>query len=138
MSLARTRWRGAGQPLHPFLRQPRRLSIIFLDALAELKDRYLGRSSCFTASDEDGDVELLNGCSTVRPASNCWRLRARTGRGRRLLHLRPRPDDGRAEAALVERGVAADRIHIERFTAGAPPLLGRTDGGPGERASGLP
>ena len=37
-------------------------SIIFLDALAELKDRYLGRFELFhLLSDEEGDVELLNG-----------------------------------------------------------------------------
>ena len=40
--------------------------------------------------------------------------------GRCLVHLRARADDGRGRGALLDRDVAKDRIHIERFTAGRP------------------
>lgn len=97
-------------------------SIIFLDALAELKDRYLGRFELFhLLSDEEGDVELLNGmldrgtCEQViasfvpdPPAVDAYFI------------CGPGPMMDAAEAALVERGVPADRIHLERFTAGQP------------------
>ena len=97
-------------------------SIIFLEALAELKDRYLGRFELFhLLSDEEGDVELLNG---MLDRATCDRL---------LEAFVPEPADidafficgpgpmmDSAEAALLDRGVAPERIHIERFTAGRP------------------
>jgi ring-1,2-phenylacetyl-CoA epoxidase subunit PaaE len=54
---------GAGSRFTLFYGNRDAISIIFLDALAELKDRYLGQvSSCSTClSDEEGEVELLNG-----------------------------------------------------------------------------
>ena len=37
-------------------------SVIFLDALADLKDRYMGRFELYHfLSDEEGDVDLFNG-----------------------------------------------------------------------------
>ena len=97
-------------------------SIIFLDALAELKDRFLGRFELFhLLSDEEGEVELLNGmldretCDQViaafvpEPAKvDAWFI------------CGPGPMMDAAEAALVEAKVERGRIHIERFTAGRP------------------
>ena len=97
-------------------------SIIFLEQLAALKDRYLGRFELFHfLSEEEGDVELLNGmldretCDEAIGAFvpdqekvDAWFI------------CGPGPMMDAAEAALVERGVAHDRIHIERFTAGRP------------------
>ncbi len=97
-------------------------SAIFLDALADLKDRYMGRFELYHfLSDEDGDVELFNGmldratCDAAigslvhTPAEvDAWFI------------CGPGPMMDAAEAALVERGVASRRIHIERFTAGRP------------------
>jgi ring-1,2-phenylacetyl-CoA epoxidase subunit PaaE len=97
-------------------------SIIFLDALAELKDLYLGRFELFhLLSDEEGDVDLLNGMLDL---ATCHQV---------LDAFVPQPDEvdayficgpgpmmDAAEAALAGRGVAAARIHIERFTAGKP------------------
>ena len=97
-------------------------SVIFLDALADLKDRYMGRFELYHfLSDEEGDVELFNGmldratCDAAieqlvddPQAVDAWFI------------CGPGPMMDAAEAALVERGVAHDRIHIERFTAGRP------------------
>ena len=96
-------------------------SVIFLDALADLKDRYMGRFELYHfLSDEEGDVDLFNGmldrktCDAAiealvdAPAQiDAWFI------------CGPGPMMDAAEAALVERDVAHDRIHIERFTAGA-------------------
>ena len=97
-------------------------SVIFLDALADLKDRYLGRFELYHfLSDEDGDVELFNGmldrakCDAAIEALidapedvDAWFI------------CGPGPMMDAAEAALVDRGVAHDRVHVERFTAGRP------------------
>jgi ring-1,2-phenylacetyl-CoA epoxidase subunit PaaE len=97
-------------------------SIIFLEQLAALKDRYLGRFDLFHfLSDEEGDVDLLNGmldratCDEAieafvhEPAEvDAWFI------------CGPGPMMDAAEAALVDRKVTHDRIHIERFTAGRP------------------
>ena len=97
-------------------------SIIFLEQLAALKDKYLGRLELFHfLSDEEGDVELLNGmldretCAAAIDAFvhapdeiDAWFI------------CGPGPMMDSAEAELIERGVAHGRIHIERFTADRP------------------
>ena len=97
-------------------------SIIFLEALAALKDRYLGRFELYHfLSDEKGDVELFNG------------MLDRAHIDASIQDLVPEPDDvdawficgpgpmmDAAEAALTDRGAAKDKIHIERFLAGRP------------------
>ena len=97
-------------------------SVIFLDALADLKDRYMGRFELYHfLSDEAGDVALFNGmldratCDVAiaalvddPQAVDAWFI------------CGPGPMMDAAEAAVAERGVAHDRIHIERFTAGRP------------------
>jgi ring-1,2-phenylacetyl-CoA epoxidase subunit PaaE len=97
-------------------------SVIFLDALADLKDRYLGRFELYHfLSDEDGDVELFNG---MLDRSTCdAAIEALVDRPHGVdawFICGPGPMMDAAEAALVDRGVASDRIHIERFTAGRP------------------
>ena len=97
-------------------------SIIFLEELAALKDRYLGRFELYHfLSDEAGDVDLFNG---MLDRETCEEA---------IEHLVDDPKDvdawficgpgpmmDAAESALLARGVATDRIHIERFTAGRP------------------
>ena len=97
-------------------------SIIFLEALAALKDRYMGRLEIYHFLDaEAGDVDLFNG------------MLDRTRCDEAIEHLvdepqavaawficGPGPMMDAAEAALVDQGIAHDRIHIERFTAGRP------------------
>jgi ring-1,2-phenylacetyl-CoA epoxidase subunit PaaE len=97
-------------------------SVIFLDALADLKDRYLGRFELYHfLSDEEGDVELFNGMldrATVDAAIEA--LVDEPGEVDAWFICGPGPMMDAAEAALTDRGVVHERIHIERFTAGRP------------------
>jgi ring-1,2-phenylacetyl-CoA epoxidase subunit PaaE len=97
-------------------------SVIFLEQLAALKDRYLGRFELYHfLSDEEGDIELFNGMLDRETCDEA------------LDHLvddvkdvdawficGPGPMMDAAEAALTDRAVVKDRIHIERFLAGRP------------------
>jgi ring-1,2-phenylacetyl-CoA epoxidase subunit PaaE len=97
-------------------------SIIFLEKLADLKDRYLGRLSLHHfLAEEEGDIELFNGmldrtrCDEAitaligDPASvDAWFI------------CGPGPMMDAAEGTLLERNVDKERIHIERFTADRP------------------
>lgn len=97
-------------------------SIIFLEALAALKDRYMNRLEIFHfLAQEEGDVELFNG------------MLDRTRCDEAIAHLvddpktvadwficGPGPMMDAAEAALLDRGAKKERIHIERFTADRP------------------
>ena len=97
-------------------------SIIFLEQLAALKDKYLGRLELFHfLSDEEGDVALLNGMldrETCDEAIDAF-VRAPDEVDAWFI-CGPGPMMDAAEAALVERGVEHGRIHIERFTADRP------------------
>ncbi|WP_240309337.1 MULTISPECIES: ferredoxin--NADP reductase [Sphingomonas] len=97
-------------------------SIIFLEQLAALKDRYLGRFELYHfLADEEGDVELLNG---MLDQPTCERaIAAFVGDAQDVdawFVCGPGPMMDAAEAAMLKAGVAPDRIHIERFTAGRP------------------
>ena len=97
-------------------------SVIFLEQLAALKDRYLGRFELYHfLSDEEGDFDLFNGmldratCDEAldhlvddMQAIDAWFI------------CGPGPMMDAAEAALADRAVAKDRVHIERFLAGRP------------------
>jgi ring-1,2-phenylacetyl-CoA epoxidase subunit PaaE len=97
-------------------------SIIFLEELARLKDRYLGRLELYHFLDaEEGDVELFNGMLNRERLDDA------------IDHLIRSPEDvsdwficgpgpmmDAAESALVDRGIGRERIHIERFTADRP------------------
>ncbi|QNP44847.1 2Fe-2S iron-sulfur cluster binding domain-containing protein [Sphingomonas sediminicola] len=97
-------------------------SIIFLEKLADLKDRYLGRLSLHHfLAEEEGDIDLFNGmldrtrCDEAitaligDPASvDAWFI------------CGPGPMMDAAEGTLLERNVDNERIHIERFTADRP------------------
>jgi ring-1,2-phenylacetyl-CoA epoxidase subunit PaaE len=97
-------------------------SVIFLDALADLKDRYLGRLELYHfLSDEDDDVDLFNGM--LDRATGDAAIDALVDAPLDVAAwfiCGPGPMMDAAEAALVDRGVAHDRIHNERFTAGRP------------------
>jgi ring-1,2-phenylacetyl-CoA epoxidase subunit PaaE len=97
-------------------------SIIFLDALAELKDRYLGRFELsHLLSDEDGDVELLNGMldrATCEQVIDAFVPHPQEVNA--FFICGPGPMMDAAEAALLAAGVSSERINIERFTAGRP------------------
>ena len=97
-------------------------SIIFLEALAALKDRYMRRFELYHfLSDEEGDVDLFNGMLDRATCDEA--IEQLVGEPQTVdawFICGPGPMMDAAEAALVERGIAHDRIHIERFTAGRP------------------
>ncbi|MEO6433691.1 MAG: 2Fe-2S iron-sulfur cluster-binding protein [Sphingomicrobium sp.] len=97
-------------------------SVIFLDALADLKDRYMGRFELFHfLAEEEQDIALFNGmldeamCTNVVEQLICdpkaideWFI------------CGPGPMMDSAEKVLLATGVDKARVHIERFTAGRP------------------
>ena len=97
-------------------------SVIFLDALADLKDRYMGRFELYHfLAEEGGDVALFNG---MLDKANCGtaieQLVGDAAGVDAWFICGPGPMMDAAESALLERDVAKDRIHIERFTADRP------------------
>ena len=97
-------------------------SVIFLEALADLKDRYMGRLELFHfLAEEEGEVELFNGMlDAARCGEAVDRLVVDPASVDAWFICGPGPMMDAAEAVLVERGIARERIHIERFTAGRP------------------
>jgi len=98
-------------------------SIIFLEALAGLKDKHLGRLEIYHFLDaEEQDIELFNGMLNRErldeaisalvpdaPDVDGWFI------------CGPGPMMDAAEDALLNRNIPKERIHIERFTADRPP-----------------
>jgi ring-1,2-phenylacetyl-CoA epoxidase subunit PaaE len=97
-------------------------SIIFLEALAALKDRYLGRFELYHfLSDEEGDVELFNGMlDREHIDASIDSMIGDSNDVDEWFICGPGPMMDAAEAALADRGVAKERVHIERFLAGRP------------------
>lgn len=97
-------------------------SIIFLEALAALKDRYMGRFELYHfLSDEEGDVDLFNGMLDRETCADAIEHLVDAPQHVSAWFIcGPGPMMDAAEAALLDKGVAKDRVHIERFTAGRP------------------
>jgi ring-1,2-phenylacetyl-CoA epoxidase subunit PaaE len=109
-------------------------SIMFLETLEELKNRYMQRLRLYhVLSDEPQEIELFSGLldeprcraliESVVPADTIDEA----------FICGPAPMMDAAEKALLEAGVARERIHIERFGTPAPaaPVVRRVaDGAP--------
>jgi ring-1,2-phenylacetyl-CoA epoxidase subunit PaaE len=97
-------------------------AVIFLEALADLKDRYIGRFELYHfLADEEQDIELFNGMLNQATCEQAiGHLVPDAGSVDAWFICGPGPMMDAAELALIERKVAAERIHIERFTAGRP------------------
>jgi ring-1,2-phenylacetyl-CoA epoxidase subunit PaaE len=98
-------------------------SVIFLEALAALKDKYLGRLEIYHFLDqEEQDIELFNGMlNRERLEEAITALVPNAGDVDGWFICGPGPMMDAAEGALLDRNVAKDRIHIERFTADRAP-----------------
>ena len=96
-------------------------SVIFLEALAQLEKPFHG-----PAASPSFPCRRGRGIRAVQRHARSRQMRrdpgepGRPGRRRRLLHLRPRPDDGRGRGGADSARRRPDRIHLERFTAGRP------------------
>jgi ring-1,2-phenylacetyl-CoA epoxidase subunit PaaE len=98
-------------------------SVIFLEALAALKDKYLGRLELYHFLDgEEQDIELFNG---MLDRTRCEEAIAHLVRDAAEVDgwfiCGPGPMMDAAEGALLDRNIPKERIHIERFTADRPP-----------------
>ena len=98
-------------------------SVIFLDALAELKDKYLDRLELYHFLDaEDQEIELFNGMlNRERCDEAIAALLPDAAEVDGWFICGPGPMMDSAESALLGRNIPKDRIHIERFTADRPP-----------------
>ena len=98
-------------------------SVIFLHALASLKDKYLDRLEIYHFLDaEDQEIELFNGMlDRVRCDEAILSLVPNVGEVSDWFICGPGPMMDAAEGALLDRNIPKERIHIERFTADRPP-----------------
>jgi len=98
-------------------------SVIFLEALAGLKDKHLGRLEIYHFLDaEEQDIELFNGMlDRVRLEDAIPALVPDAADVDGWFICGPGPMMDAAEGALLDRNVPKERIHIERFTADRPP-----------------
>jgi ring-1,2-phenylacetyl-CoA epoxidase subunit PaaE len=98
-------------------------SVIFLEALAALKDKYIGRFEIYHFLDlEEQDIELFNGMlDRARCEDAVAHLVPDAADVDGWFICGPGPMMDAAEGALLDRGVPKERIHIERFTADRPP-----------------
>ena len=103
----------------------RRIStIMFNEALQDLKDRYPARLSLIhILSRQAQEIELLNGRIDEDKARELLRTVIPAGSVDEFFLCGPEGMIESAQRALLAAGVAAGRIHAERFfAAGAPPL----------------
>src|SRR5256886_1677126 len=98
-------------------------SVIFLEALAGLKDKHLSRLEIYHFLDqEEQDIELFNGMlDRVRCEEAIAALVPDAAEVDGWFICGPGPMMDAAEGALLDRNIAKERIHIERFTADRPP-----------------
>jgi ring-1,2-phenylacetyl-CoA epoxidase subunit PaaE len=98
-------------------------SVIFLEGLAALKDKYLGRLEIYHFLDaEEQDIDLFNGMlNRDRLEEAIPALVPDAAEVDGWFICGPGPMMDAAEGALLDRNVPRERIHIERFTADRPP-----------------
>ncbi len=92
-------------------------SIMFLEELAGLKNRYLDRFELYHfLEDEAEEIELFNGRLDRLKCEDVFGSLVDVQAAAAFFVCGPGPMMDAAEAALLERGVPRDRILIERFT----------------------
>ena len=95
------------------------VSVMFLEELAGLKDRYLDRLQVFHfLEDEEEEIELFNGRLDRAKADDILARLVRTGDVDAFFICGPGPMMDAIEEALLAKGVVKPKILIERFTTG--------------------
>ncbi|MGZ8364584.1 MAG: 1,2-phenylacetyl-CoA epoxidase subunit PaaE [Caulobacteraceae bacterium] len=95
-------------------------SVIFLEALAGLKNQFMDRLEIFHfLQDEEEEIALFNGILDRAKCDEVLAHLADVPHTDQFFICGPGPMMDAAEAALLARGVAADKIKIERFTTDA-------------------
>lgn len=96
-------------------------SIIFLEALAGLKNRFMDRLQVHHfLAEEAEEFDLFNGMLDRAKCDEILATLVDPADVAAFFICGPGPMMDAAEAALIDNGVAKDRIHLERFTAGRP------------------
>jgi ring-1,2-phenylacetyl-CoA epoxidase subunit PaaE len=96
-------------------------SIIFLDALAKLKNSFMDRLQVnHFLAEEAEEFALFNGMLDRAKCDEIVDLMIEPADVAAFFICGPGPMMDAAEEALTARGVDAGRIHLERFTAGRP------------------
>jgi ring-1,2-phenylacetyl-CoA epoxidase subunit PaaE len=96
-------------------------SVIFLEELAALKNRFMDRLQIHHfLAEEAEDVELFNGILDRVKCDLILETLVDPQEMDAFFICGPGPMMDAAEAALLESGVPQDRILVERFTAGRP------------------
>jgi ring-1,2-phenylacetyl-CoA epoxidase subunit PaaE len=97
------------------------LSIIFLEALAGLKNRFMDRLQVHHfLAEEAEEFDLFNGMLDRAKCDEILKTLVDPAEVAAFFICGPGPMMDAAEAALIAQGVAKERIHLERFTAGRP------------------
>jgi ring-1,2-phenylacetyl-CoA epoxidase subunit PaaE len=97
-------------------------SVIFLEELARLKNRYMGRLEVnHFLAEEMEDIELFNGMLDRDKCSDILSCLIDPAEVAAFFICGPGPMMDAAEGALCESAVPREKIHLERFTADRPP-----------------
>jgi len=97
-------------------------SVIFLDELARLKNRFMDRLEIHHfLAEEAEDIDLFNGMLDRAKCDEVLEHLLDPAEIAAFFICGPGPMMDAAEAALLERGVPSGKIHLERFTADRPP-----------------
>lgn len=92
-------------------------SIMFLEELAALKNRFLDRFEIYHfLENEDEEIELFNGRLDRAKCDEVFSRLVDVKAADAVFICGPGPMMDAAEAALAAKGVAKDRVFIERFT----------------------
>ena len=96
-------------------------SVIFLEELARLKNRFMGRLEVHHfLAEESEDIELFNGMLDRAKCDEVLTHLIEPADVAAFFICGPGPMMDAAEEALAGQGVPRDKVHIERFTAGRP------------------
>jgi ring-1,2-phenylacetyl-CoA epoxidase subunit PaaE len=96
-------------------------SIIFLEALAQLKNRFMERLQVHHfLAEEAEEFDLFNGMLDRAKCDEILETLVDPADVAAFFICGPGPMMDAAEEALKARGIASDKIHLERFTAGRP------------------
>jgi ring-1,2-phenylacetyl-CoA epoxidase subunit PaaE len=96
-------------------------SVIFLEALAGLKNRFIDRLEVHHfLAEESEDIDLFNGMLDRGKCDALLDVMIDPAEVTAFFICGPGPMMDAAEEALTARGVAREKIHIERFTADRP------------------
>jgi ring-1,2-phenylacetyl-CoA epoxidase subunit PaaE len=97
-------------------------SVIFLEALAKLKNRFMDRLEVHHfLAEEAGEIELFNGMLDRGKCGEILTCLIDPDEVASFFICGPGPMMDAAEASLCDSGIERSKIHLERFTADRPP-----------------